>query len=83
LHGRGDLFRLVAQILFDVAANHGDTGIGAIGGFDRLPRQFRHRCKFLVLRALEIFELLLQLGDIPLQFEDFLAGAGRGRRHGK
>ena len=35
--------------------------------------------ELFVLGPLEIFDLLLQQGDIPLQFLDFLAGAGRER----
>ena len=36
--------------------------------------------EFLVLRPLQVFDLLLQQGDIPLQFLDFLVGAGRAAR---
>ena len=35
--------------------------------------------ELLVLRPLEVFDLLLQQGDIPLQFLDFLVGARRER----
>ena len=78
-HRGGDLFGLVAQVLFDVAGDDGHAGIGAVGGLNGLARELDNGSELLVLRPLEIFDLLLQQGYIALQFLDFLAGAGRER----
>ena len=78
-HRSGDLVGLVAQVFLEVAGDHRHAGIGLIGGIRGAAGRLEKCREFLVLRLLKIFDVLLQQGDIPLQFLDFLVGARRER----
>ena len=65
-HGGGDLLGLVPQVLFEIALDDGHPGIGMVGGINGVLRALQKGSELLVLRLLEVFDLLLQQGYIAL-----------------
>ena len=82
-HRCHDLAFRVPYILLKAALNHGHGRVRLAGIVDGLLHQHLQRRKLLILRALQVPDLLLQLRHIALQFLYFLAGRKRqrGRRN--
>jgi len=78
-----DLAFGVPYILLKAALNHGHSRVRFAGVIDGLLHQHLQGRKLLILRALQVPDLLLQLRHIALQIPYFLAGRKRqrGRRN--